>query len=262
MPNLSRKPSPARLLGVLLPLLALAGCSKVGLYSNLPEREANEMMAVLMRAGVACAKEPGEEGTWNLQVASEDFGSSVEMLKELGYPRESFDDMGQMFQKSGLVSSPSEERIRFMHALSQELAQTISQIDGVLTARVHIVLPNNDPFGEEVEPSSAAVFVKHRPDAELDLEISKIKQLVVASIEGLGPDKVTVAMFAAEDEATELAEVSAPELTNVMSLKVTPDSVNRLWAIVGGAIAVGLVGVAVGLLSWLRPQPGATPKAG
>ncbi|MEM1303729.1 MAG: type III secretion inner membrane ring lipoprotein SctJ, partial [Planctomycetota bacterium] len=236
------------------------GCSKVGLYSNLPEREANEMMAVLMRSGIACAKEPGDEQAWNLSVATGDFGRSVEILKQLGYPRENFDDMGQMFQKSGLVSSPSEERIRFMHALSEELSQTISDIDGVLTARVHIVLPNNNPFGEEVQPSSAAVFIKHRPEAELDLAIAKIKQLVLASIEGLGPDNVTVALFPADSDQLDLAATTPAPLTNVMSLKIAPESVNRLWAIVGGAIAIGVVGIAIGLLSWLKPP--AAAKAG
>ena len=46
-----------------------------------------------------------------------------------------------------------------MHALAQDLSATISRIDGVVVARVHIVLPDNNPFAEKVKPSSAAVFI-------------------------------------------------------------------------------------------------------
>ena len=65
--------------------------------------------------------------------------------------------VGVVFKKTGMVSSPSEERIRFMDAIAQDLSQTISMIDGVVDARVHVVLPENDPFAKNTLPSSAAV---------------------------------------------------------------------------------------------------------
>ena len=35
-----------------------------------------------------------------------------------------------------------------MDALAQDIARTISMIEGVVDARVHVVLPENDPFAE------------------------------------------------------------------------------------------------------------------
>lgn len=243
-------------------ILVSAGCSQQELYSNLHERDANEMMALLARQGISAAKAPGEEdGTWVLSVPSAAFAQSVETLSSLGYPKDEFADMGKIFQKSGLVSSPSEERIRFVYALSQELSHTLSQIDGVLTARVHIVLPNNDPFGEAVKPSSAAVFIKHRQDADIESSIAKIKELVIASIEGLGPENVTVALFPAEEAPLPAVANGAPSLQNVLSLQLAPASVGRFWMLVGGLAGLAMLSVGLALFAWFRTR-GSLPTAG
>jgi type III secretion protein J len=69
----------------------------------------------------------------------------------------------------------------------------------VLTARVHVVLPENNPnsYIEVVTPSSATVFIKHQEDIDFALKIPKIKEMVVNSIEGLDYDRVTVNLFPA-----------------------------------------------------------------
>ena len=124
--------------------------------------------------------------------------ASVELLQNHGYPRAKYETIGQVFQKSGLISSPLEERIRFIYALSQELSKTISQIDGVLASRVHIVLPENNPLQENVQPSSASVFIKYTPGSDVASHIPQIKMLVVNSIEGLSYDKVTAVTVPAD----------------------------------------------------------------
>ena len=42
-------------------LLFTLGCSEVGLYSNLPEKEVNEMMVILDDNGIHSTKTTGEE---------------------------------------------------------------------------------------------------------------------------------------------------------------------------------------------------------
>lgn len=254
MPSQSRvqNRNPRIALPFLLLTLCMAGCGQVQLYSNLEEREANEMMALLTKNGIDCTKQAGEENTWTLMVSPDDFGRSVETLKNLGYPKDEFKGIGEQFQKSGLVSSPTEEHIRYMHALAQELSATISRIDGVVTARVHIVLPNNDPFAEEVKPSSASVFIKARPDAVLDDKISEIKRLVVSSIEGLKYDNVTTVLVTAEDPPPQ--EAASKTWVEVLSVKLAPESVSRFWTIVGSCAAVGILGLAAAAVAFLRPR--------
>ena len=191
--------SPARLLrtGSVLACLLLAGCGKVALFSQLAEIEANEMLAILTPRGIAATKEPGKEEKWVLKVPADDFARAVDLLKTHGYPREKFTKMGEVFQKAGLVSSPTEERIRYMYALSQEIADTLTQIDGVTNARVHIVIPNNDPLAEKITPSSCAVFIRYRQGFDLESLAPQLKNLVMRSIEGLNYDNVTLVLVPA-----------------------------------------------------------------
>ena len=220
----------------------LLGCGKVVLYSDLKEREINEMMAILIDAGVACEKKEGsEDDLWSLSVVNAGFSIAVDVLKKNGYPKEHFVGMGDVFQKSGLVSSPTEERIRFMYALSQEVSETISQIDGVLSARVHIVLPENDVLEKNMLPASASVFIKHRAETDLESLVPKIKSLVVNSIEGLTYDKVSVGLFPAEEALIGLSTQRGQQFVRVLFMNVAPESATMVKVVIGLVFVLLLV---------------------
>lgn len=177
-------------------MLLLTGCDKdATLHSGLEERQANLVMAALLDAGISCHKEPGEEGTWNVLCTEQRFAEAVNLLERQGLPQRSRQGVGEVFKKTGMISSPSEERIRFMDALAQDLARTISMIDGVVDARVHVVLPENDPFARNSLPSSAAVAIRSRWDADISDLVPSVKGLVKNAIEGLAYDKIQVTIF-------------------------------------------------------------------
>ena len=176
--------------------LLFAGCGKEAtLHSGIGERQANLVMAALLDSGIDCRKEPGEEGTWNVLCSESRFAEAVNILERRGMPQQPRQGIGEVFKKSGMISSPSEERIRFMDALAQDIAKTISMIDGVIDARVHVVLPENDPFARNTLPSSAAVAIRSRWDADLDDLVPSIKALVKNAIEGLSYEKIQVTIF-------------------------------------------------------------------
>ena len=177
-------------------VVLLAGCDKeTTLHSGLPEQQANLVMAALLDVGITCHKAPGEEGTWNVTVVESRFADAVNILDKAGLPRREYQGIGEVFKKTGMISSPSEERIRFMDALAQDLSRTIACIDGVVDARVHVVLPENDPFARNSLPSSAAVAIRSRWDADLTDIIPSVKGLVKNAIEGLQYDKIMVTVF-------------------------------------------------------------------
>ena len=82
-----------------------------------------------------------------------------------------------------------------MDALAQDLSRTISMIDGVVDARVHVVLPENDPFARNAMPSSAAVAIRSRWDADITDIVPSVKGLVKNAIEGLKYEKIMVTIF-------------------------------------------------------------------
>lgn len=179
-----------------LATVMLAGCDReTTLNSSLEERQANLVMATLLDEGIYCRKDEGEEGTWNVMIGEKDFAKAANLLERRGLPRRQFSGVAETFKKTGMVSSPSEERIRFMDALAQDLSRTITSIDGVVDARVHVVLPDNDPFAKNTLPSSAAVAIRARWDADLSSIVPSVKSLVKNAIEGLQYEKISVTIF-------------------------------------------------------------------
>jgi type III secretion protein J len=227
---------------LLLSLLGLVGCSKVDLYNGLPEKEANEIISLLSQQAVLSQKAAGAEGTFIVKVATKDFAKSVDLLNAHGYPKGKYQTLGQVFAKAGLVSSPLEERARFMYALSEDIAATLCNIPGVLSARVHLVLPENDPYTEVVVPSSAAVCITYRPDTNVEDYVREIKYLVTNSIEGLEYDRVSVALFPASFSMAFSQDRATGSTVNFLGMEMAPDARGRL------IILLSALGVLLGLL--------------
>lgn len=182
----------------LFALLALSGC-KTDLYSGLAEQDANNMLAIMLNQGITAEKIVDKKtNTYTLSVDKSSIPAAVKLLQEHGYPKEKVFSVNEMFQKDGLISSPTEERARFIFALSQSVQETLTQIDGVLVARVHVVLPETSASGQQLKPSSASVFIKYHPAYDLESMKSEIKLIVEKSIEGLSYDKVSVVMVPAQ----------------------------------------------------------------
>ena len=233
-----------RALGVLCATLVLSGC-QVELYTGLDENQGNEMLAILLSHNLQARKLPGKDSTVSLSVDEADVAAAVELLKASGYPRDQFASLGSIFEKEGLISSPLEERARYIYGLSQTVSETLSLIDGVLVSRVHIVLPETQPLEEVPRPSSASVFIKYREGYDIEASIPKIKGIVENSVEGLNYDKISVALFPVKRVELPVG----PPLKKILGVQVAADSAETLMAIlVGlGAAAILSLGTLVGL---------------
>ncbi|MFE8646290.1 type III secretion system inner membrane ring lipoprotein SctJ [Sphingomonas sp. NCPPB 2930] len=230
---------PARALcaTALVALTLLLSACRIDLYTRQAETDANQMVAALLTAGLPAWKETPDGGkTWTVRVDEAAMVQALEVLRANGLPEERHANLGELFKKEGLISTPTEERVRFIHGVAEELSETISKVDGVLTARVHIVLPQNDPLAPTPRPSSASVFVKYRSDANLSALLPSIKNMVARSVEGLVYDNVAVTLVQGE-----LPRAAVP----------LPSPNQWPWAIV--AVFVVLLLGGAGWVLWRRP---------
>lgn len=177
----------------------LAGACQTELYRGLTQRDANEMTAILLRNGIQAKREPVDATTFRLTVPDEQFARAIEILRRTGYPRESYQSLGDVFKGDGLIVSPYEQRIRMMHAQNQELARTISLIDGVVSTRVHVVVPELDLRGAPQTKPTASVIVQHRVGVDTGELSTKIRLLVANGVQGLNYRDVSIGFFAAAD---------------------------------------------------------------
>jgi len=179
----------------------LIGCdSEVTLNADLTESDANDIISELAHYDITADKQIDKTGV-TLLVKESDIDRSVRILNAAGLPHKARTNLGEMFQKNGIISSPLEERARYIYALSQELESTLSQIDGVVLARVSVVLPERVAPGEPVQPASASVFIKYTPDLDPDAIRPRVRQLISASIPGLSgkpEDTISIVFFPAE----------------------------------------------------------------
>ena len=213
-------------LSTLIFCVFLAGCESQVLFSNLTESEANEIVAVLYSSELPVEKVGDSKGNvYQVFTDKASFSRAVAVLQTHGLPRERFESVGDVFEKDGFVSSPLEERARLNYAISQELARTISNIDGVIMARVHLAVPKKAHLADSVEPSSASVFVKHRSDVNLSSSIGKIKSLIVTGMENLPYDNVTVALFPADPPTIPTIDLNAVDIKKASMGQISPSAV-------------------------------------
>lgn len=173
---------------VLITLLLMQACSShFTLFSGLSEEDGNEIYAQLLAAQIPAEKTKDKNGI-QISVPQPMASTALTLIQSKGLPRDKKQSLGEVFKKDGPFSSPLEERVRYLHALSQELEDTLMRMDGVLSAKVHIVLPEKSTPGEPLSPSSAAVFVKYTEGATLPAYLPRIREMIFNSIPGITGD--------------------------------------------------------------------------
>ena len=191
-----------RALALLLPLALLLSACQTEIYTGIDEEQANAMLSVLLKRGISAEKSAVGKTGYAISVEDGQVVRALQLLREHSLPRDSFASLGSVFAGGGMISSASEEQARMTWALSQELSNTFSRIDGVLTARVHVVLGVNDPLNNVKIPPSATVFLRHTPDSIVTTLVSDIRKATAGAVAGLSYDNVTVMLVPVRESVT------------------------------------------------------------
>ena len=250
--NSVRCPRPSSLarlrIGLALAVACLLAACRIDLYSGLDETESNRMVAALASGHIEAEKVNAGESGWQLRIEERDMPAALEILRQQGLPAERHTSLGAVFQKQGLVATPAEERVRYIFGLSEELSKTLEQIDGVVSARVHVVIPANDPLTEKVKPSSAAVFIKHQPGTDLQLLVPAVKELVAHSVEGLTYDQVALTLVEARGPLVSSAPAPRGDAGGLFGLSPTA------LVVFTAVLTLGVLSLAA--LPWLLRRSG------
>uniref|UniRef100_UPI003B9E1D19 EscJ/YscJ/HrcJ family type III secretion inner membrane ring protein n=1 Tax=Agrobacterium tumefaciens TaxID=358 RepID=UPI003B9E1D19 len=177
-------------------------------------------------------------GALSVMVREARFAVAVGILEAAGLPGLRFANLGDVFKSIGLVSSPVQERAQLIYAMSEELSHTVSQVDGVVSARVHVVLPENDLLKRNGVPSSASVFIRHEPDLDIGRLIPQIKTLVAGSSAGLTYEGVSIVPVQASARA---APAATRPMTQFMGIWLLASSAERAAWLLGALVTALLV---------------------
>jgi type III secretion protein J len=218
--------------------VAVAGCS-TNILHGLDERSANEATAALERAGIGADK-LAEEGaasggaSYTVRVARGDGTRALDLLRALGLPRDKRRGFAETYGQPSLIPTPSEERARYLDATAGEIERTLETVEGVVSARVHLVLEESDPLAVDARPRSgarAAVLLKARAGAA-PIAVADVQKLVAGSVAGLDAAAVGVVITAADP-----GDTMAAALAPLGPLRITPGTKPLLL----GALGIGLL---------------------
>ncbi len=173
----------------LMAYLMLQKPARTTLYSSLPEAEKMRVVEALRNAGVDVILDPT---TGEVLVPASDYHNSRIMLAAQGLPAsvpEGYSGLNDM----PMGTSRSVESMHIKQAQELELARSISEIDTVLAARVHLALPEKSVFVRSNPDPTASVFLQLANGRSLGrTQVEAIIHLVSSSVPGLNKENVTV----------------------------------------------------------------------
>lgn len=178
--------------GVAAAMIALTmnlGEPKALLYSNLDLKEAGSITTALDQAGVKYEVK-GDGST--IMVARDQVASTRLMLSSKGLPTSGSVGYEIFDEANALGQTDFVQQLNRQRALEGELARTIQSLDGVESARVHLVLPKRQLFEEESEQPSAAVTIHVGGRAPTSDQVQAIQNLVSSAVPNMKPGRVTV----------------------------------------------------------------------
>ena len=127
-----------------------------------------------------------------ISVPDKDIDKIRIMLSQEGLPQKGLVGWEQFDQKD-FTRTEFEQEIQKMRAIQGELARTISSIEGINSARVHIVVPKTSLFVREEKEPTASIYLKTKRGLEPDKkQIKGIQHMVSHAVEGLKPNHISI----------------------------------------------------------------------
>ena len=176
------------------------------LYSNLSPKDSGIIVTELGAMGIEF--EIAKSGSEILVKSSDVLGARM-ALAQKGLPSAGSIVGYEVFDKeAALGTSNFVHNVNLLRALEGELGRTISSLESIKSARVHLVIPKRNLFEKSrVEPSASVVLVLNNRSKIPKEETIATKQLVSSAVPELKPSRVTIV----DSSGTVLAKATGVE---------------------------------------------------
>ncbi len=99
----------------------------------------------------------------------------------------------EIFDKTNLTVTDFNQKLNYVRALEGELSRTITALDTVKAAKVHLALAKKSVFKEQQDKSTASVVITAENDQELTIDqVKGIRHLVASAVPDLDPNEVQI----------------------------------------------------------------------
>jgi len=209
------------------------------LYSSLDRLDSREVIQILEYNNIPFKV---DAATGAMMVADGDINQARLKLAEAGLPGDRSLGFELLQEEQPLGTSQFMENARYRRSIEGELSRTISSINSVRHARVHLAIPKRSVFVRDIRKSTASVMLELFPGRTLKpAQVKAVANLVAASIPELNVEDVAVLnqkgnLLSAGDENPELEFASKQrEYTR----KLEADIVSRVNRILQPIIGAG-----------------------
>lgn len=191
------------------------------LFNHLDNRDANQILSQLEQSNIAYQlRNNGSDILIDKQLIDKTriklMGSGLQFNNSVGF---------ELFDKTDFGMTDFSQKINYQRALQGELERTISSLDEIKQARVHLVIPESHLFQQEDNLPRAAVTL-HLNRALSSQQVRSIQQLVTASVAHLPQANVVIvdqkgnSLTAAEEDSSANHFTSKKQVEHYLNDKI------------------------------------------
>ncbi|RUR18231.1 flagellar M-ring protein FliF [Legionella sp. km535] len=182
------------------------------LFNHLEEEDANKIVSHLEQAHINYQlKNDGKDIFIDKNLVAKTrlkiMGSGMQLAGSVGF---------ELFDKSDFGMTDFSQKINYQRALQGELERTISSLEEIRQARVHLVIPEHHLFDNTRNQPKAAVTLQLKHNLTTK-QVQSIQQLISASIDHLTTQNVIVV----DQNGNTLSQVETEESTSHFKTKKT-----------------------------------------
>jgi len=135
-----------------------------------------------------------DSGTGDLKIPDDRYHEARIFLASRGLPQEGTSGgISGLTDEASMTSSQFMEQVRYVSAMEQELARSVTQINTIRSARVHLASPKQSVFVRNRTPAKASVVVSPYPGRQVSRsQVEAITHMVSSSIPYLATEDVVV----------------------------------------------------------------------